>query len=290
MDISIITAFYYGNAFMDALVENINNVAHAIKNSARVELVIVNDSPEVSVLISNTKEKEFELTIINNAVNMGIQKTRVAGLKVAKGDWIVFLDQDDELKADGFCRMIECCDYADIIVGNLLYEYDGKQIKFYKNDKVLKHAIKFRNFLMVRNMIPSPGHCLIKKEKIPDLWKKKPLINNGADDYLLWILMFKMNCKFKTVGECVYQHNDNGGNNLSLNIDKMYSSSKEMISVLKTNSVLTKSELRKLERCVEFKHLQDGDGLSLKKKLEYCDVIMGIAGYKLGMLLFGWIG
>lgn len=290
MDISIITAFYHGNAFIDALVENINKVAYAIKDSSRVELIIVNDSPEVSVLIPNTKEREFELTIINNEVNMGIQKTRVTGLKAAKGDWIVFLDQDDELKVDGFCRMLDCCDSADVVVGNLLYEYDGKQVKFYKNDKVLKHAINLRNFLTVRNMIPSPGHCLIKKDKIPDLWKDNPLINNGSDDYLLWILMFKMNCIFKTVGDCVYQHNDNGGNNLSLNIERMYSSSKEMISVLKNNYVLTKSEQRKLERCVEFKHLQDGGCLTLKKDLEYCDVIIRIACYKLGMLISSWMG
>ena len=41
------------------------------------------------------------------------------------------------------------------------------------------------------NKIVSPGQVLIRKDIIPKIWMKCHMKNNGADDFLLWILLFE---------------------------------------------------------------------------------------------------
>lgn len=48
---------------------------------------------------------------------------------------------------------------------------------------------------MIGCAITSPGHCLIRKTSIPQLWKENILKNNGSDDLLLWLLMLEENKK-----------------------------------------------------------------------------------------------
>ena len=253
-----------------------------IKEYADIELLIVNDSPDDIVEIPDIENIAIDIRVFNNSENQGIQKTRISGLREAKGDWIVFLDQDDELLPDGFIHSVnECVDGIDVIVGNLLYDDRGNKRKVYKNGKILKHAICLRRFLSIHNMIVSPGQCLIKKESIPSLWIDNPMNINGADDYYLWILMFKQSGVFKTVNECVYVHNDNGGENLSLNLEKMYQSCREMYDFLQNNYVLSDNELGKLGRCIDFKYFQDTGKLTVDRLVKYLDIIADNIMYKL---------
>lgn len=281
--ISIITPFYYGNKYLDRLVTSVNQVALKVCDLAKIELIIVNDSPDEQIVLPKLNDCVVDVCTVENERNIGIQGTRLHGLEHSNGEWVTFLDQDDELVSNGYRAMIEHCNDADVIVGNLFYEFNGKRVKFYSNEKIMRHSIKYKNFITIRNMIPSPGHCLIRKESIPGIWKNRKLTVNGSDDYLLWLLMFKQKKEFKTIDEVVYAHNDNNGKNLSSDIEKMYNSSLEMCRLLQDESVLEPNEQNLLEKCVQFKYRQDSSKLTIGDIARYIDIVAYNLKYKISM-------
>ncbi len=210
---------------------------------------------------------------------MGIQKTRINGLKHAKGGWIIFLDQDDELLAEGFEEQLMLTNQADIIVGNGLYQYGNKKKLIYKNRNTMEYLIQKKRFIEIRNLIPSPGECLIRKTAIPKLWIDSPIKHNGADDWLLWILLFQNGCKFQYNEKMVYVHNDSDGQNLSLDLEKMYISAMEMYEFLKNQ--LKDTELNSLRDAIQFKFLQDSGKLQIKDIWLYRKTIYNNLIYKI---------
>lgn len=293
LKISIIIPFYNGNNYMSRIFTSITNVVDTLKKSKReeskkieFEIVLVNDSPDIEVQLPDDVN-DLDVKVYCNERNMGIQKTRVNGLNHATGEWILFLDQDDELVAEGFERQIELTKKADVIVGNGLYQYSDQLIQIYKNRSTMEYLIKKKRFIEIRNLIPSPGECLIKKKVIPETWKNSPIKSNGADDWFLWLLLFQKECVFKCNEKVVYIHNNAEGQNLSLNIDKMYDSAIEMLEVLKdkkinqTNVTFSKQELKSLEMAIKFKYLKDTRCLKIADLIKFRKALINNIIYKL---------
>lgn len=271
MKISIIVPFYYGNLYLSRLFKSIEKVKLISKELTEYEVIIVNDSPEVDVVVPNTI---LNVKVVNNEKNLGIQQSRINGLQYSSGNWILFLDQDDELKADGFLKQIELSKEADVVVGNGIYNLGNINKIIFCNYRSMQYLIQEKNFIKIRNLIPSPGQCLIKRSILPELWQKCALICNGADDWMLWILLFKAGARFACNSGIVYIHNDTSGGNLSADLNKMKKSSLEMLSILKSNNVLDKKELKYLKHGIEFKYNQDTKQLSFYKIFKYVDALL----------------
>ena len=280
--ISIVVPFFNGNEYINRLLNSVCEVLESCKTNISLDVIIVNDSPKVRVNVNGEYRDKLNISIIENDNNLGIQKTRIRGLKYAKGDWIIFLDQDDELIADGFNTQINLCEGdVDVVLGNGFYQFDSKERKIYKTKYEMKYLARKPILIGIRNIIPSPGECLIKKESIPDKWQNEPLSTNGSDDWLLWILMSEK--KWVTNSEIVYRHNNVDGNNLSLNLDKMYLSSVEMLSKLDEN--LNSKELEKLRRSIVFKSLKDTGKLRLLDYLHFWREVVRNSIYKINRFL-----
>ncbi len=278
IEISIIVPFYRGNQYMNQLFASINHVANTMAKKVKFEVIMVNDSCDVQIVLPSNINP-IDVKIFENERNMGIQKTRINGLKHAKGGWIIFLDQDDELLAEGFEEQLMLTNQADIIVGNGLYQYGNKKKLIYKNRNTMEYLIQKKRFIEIRNLIPSPGECLIRKTAIPKLWIDSPIKHNGADDWLLWILLFQNGCKFQYNEKMVYVHNDSDGQNLSLDLEKMYISAMEMYEFLKNQ--LKDTELNSLRDAIQFKFLQDSGKLQIKDIWLYRKTIYNNLIYKI---------
>lgn len=278
IEISIIVPFYRGNQYMNQLFASINHVANTMAKKVKFEVIMVNDSCDVQIVLPSNIN-HIDVKIFENERNMGIQKTRINGLKHAKGGWIIFLDQDDELLAEGFEEQLMLTNQADIIVGNGLYQYGNKKKLIYKNRNTMEYLIQKKRFIEIRNLIPSPGECLIRKTAIPKLWIDSPIKHNGADDWLLWILLFQNGCKFQYNEKMVYVHNDSDGQNLSLDLEKMYISAMEMYEFLKNQ--LKDTELNSLRDAIQFKFLQDSGRLQIKDIWLYRKTIYNNLIYKI---------
>ena len=235
MKLSVIVPFYHGNQYLKRLFTSIESVYIKHAKTVEWEVILVNDSPEETIQLPET---DLPVKVITNQKNLGIQGTRLHGLYEASGDWILFLDQDDELVADGFQKQLQCTESADVVVGNGIYRLGKYNQSVFPNLKAMEYLIQEKQFIEIRNLIPSPGECLIKRERIPEIWINTQMQHNGADDWFLWLLLFKEKAVFVCNEQLVYIHNDTGGGNLSADYDKMRASSEEMVGILKKKNVL----------------------------------------------------
>lgn len=278
-EVSIIVPFYKGNNYLKRLLTSINKAAQ--NNNCIFEVILVNDSPDEKIHLPDSSLDYINIIILNNPHNLGIHKSRCNGLLKATNDWIIFLDQDDELIAEGLKDQIILGHAADVVVGNGLYQYGDIRKKIYKNRKDMNYLIQKKRFIEIRNLIPSPGECLIKKDIIPKMWIQNPLVDNGADDWYLWLLLFSKNRKFVCNKELVYIHNETEAGNLSYDLDKMKKSCDEMYKKLKENNIFNANELKRLKRAINFKYLQDTNKIHIYDYFKYFDVVLSNIKYKL---------
>ncbi len=283
--ISVITPFYKGNRYINELVSNVNAVAEAVKSKtgAAMELIVVNDSPDVPVEI--TVASQIPVTVLENPKNLGIHGSRVNGIRQAKGQWIQMLDQDDLLIPEGYAETVALCQGADAVVGNCFYYHGADKTLLYANRAVMDYLITENRFLTIRNLIASPGHCLIRKSALPAYWLENPMAVNGADDYYLWMLLFQAGAVFANNPAPVYIHRNSQEGNLSFDLDKMHRSCMEMCDLLEKNPEYPDKKLEKLKRSVYFKYLHDTHKLTILGYLRYLDKVVQNGIYKLFTLL-----
>ena len=280
--ISVIIPFYYGNEYIARALQSIKKVSDVIADSADIEVIIINDSPEIEVMLPDI---ELNCTVIKNDTNSGIQRSRVNGLKIAKGQYIQFLDQDDELLTDGYGAQLENMKSADISVGNGFYSMKEKKHRIYNSYASMEYLIQLERLLEIRNLIPSPGECLIKKAAIPMVWINNNLSVDGADDWMLWISMFKQGSGFALNPLMVYRHNDANGANCSANLDKMRESALEANSILHQHGTITAIEAEKWGNAIEFKYYQDTKRLKVLDCIRFRREIFDNIRYKLALYI-----
>lgn len=284
LKISVIVPFYHGNKYIDTLLKSVASVYSKVRyeNKADIEVIVVNDSPDEEINITGTYE--FLILKVKNERNIGIQGSRINGLKHSSGEWIIFLDQDDELVSDKFLTQFALLKQTDVIVNNGYLEKDNTHELIYKNRSEMKYLICKDIFLDIRNRIVSPGHCLVRKSAIPEFWKDNVIKNNGADDWLLWVLMFASNKRFAVNENVVYIHKNADGNNLSYDLKKMFDSCTEMIRYLKNCFYISKSDIKRLDRAIKFKYLKDSHLKPVSRNLRYADVFMKNLEYKITLM------
>jgi hypothetical protein len=201
----------------------------------------------------------------------------------------LFLDQDDEIIPDKFITQFSKLNESDVIVGNMLYQYGANIKQIYQSVYVMKYLIQKKLFLCIRNLIPSPGGCLIRRDALPKAWIENPISANGADDWLLWILMFVENKRFTVNPNIVFFHKDANGQNLSLDIHKMYKSSLEIYRILMKTKSLSESDINILKRSIEFKYHWNMKENKLLTMLRYPESAFANILYKINLLLISMV-
>ena len=118
--------------------------------------------------------------------------------------------------------------------------------------------------------------------------EKNVLKNNGADDWLLWILLFSEKAVFGCNSRAAYIHNDAQGSNLSADLAKMKESAKEMVDILKDSNLLEIKELNRLKDTIEFKYKQDSKELNFTEIIMYRKVIADNILHKIRKSLYSF--
>lgn len=89
--ISIIVPVYKAEKYLNRCISSILN-----QTMSDFELIIVNDgSPDNSLTIAESYAKEDDRVIVLSDINRGVSAARNAGLKIASGKYIGFVDADD---------------------------------------------------------------------------------------------------------------------------------------------------------------------------------------------------
>ena len=243
--ISIIIPLFRGQKHINRLLMMLSS---AYVNKSEMEIIFVNDSPDEQIHINNL-EYDVAIKIITNEKNIGIHGSRINGLKVAKGEFILFLDQDDMLTEQYFLTQFNAIRDKQAVFSNG-YWRNGELI--YSDSNPTFQYYSFEEYLKSGYPLVSLGQLMIKREAIPTEWTENPMKNNGCDDLLLWVLMMlhKVDVAFNDAP--VYIHEEDG-NNASLNYSQMALSIQDVKNrVMKLKMVDEKSK-KLLEQKLELK-------------------------------------
>lgn len=284
VEISVITPIYKGKQYINGLFSMIQKNSELFEKN-KVELVLVNDYPIEPLIVDEDVDFNFKLKIIENRSNLGIQASRINGLNVASGKYIVFLDQDDKISDTALFSQYSKIGDNSAIISNGFYEDDLKnKIKLFRNFKQQKFVNDFKYYFYFGNLIASPGMVLIKKSAIPMIWMKNIMKINGADDWLLWILFLKSGDKFVINNEFLYTHVNNE-NNTSDDEEQMLLSSKEALEILKETCHFRKKYISVYSRRLKMRELYI-DNCFFKKVIQYLlniDILYYIIKFKMAI-------
>lgn len=208
MKITVITPFYEGDKYMDGFVDSmLANEKELSLSGHSMEVILVNDSPWKKLEVADAADSFIE--VITNESNKGIHYSRVAGLKEATGDYIMFLDQDDVLEDDALAQMLKAAishDSQVLVCNALLEQSDESMLLWYRNDYHKALIGDLTTYLRIGIQIISPGQCIIKKDIVPDFWQEHLVQKNGADDYYLWLLLLAKGIRFDYLDKALYTH------------------------------------------------------------------------------------
>lgn len=286
MDISVITPVYKGQKYLDKLVNMISKNVKLLKQqhpNIEVELIFVNDYPELPLRFFEEKGTNFRIVFMENIKNEGIHQSRVNGLERATGKFIYFLDQDDEIADNCLLSQFGQIKDADVIVANGYRKFPDRNELLYSRNLALKLARKERMYIYGTDMILSPGQCLIKKTAIPDQWKENIMKVNGCDDLFLWLLMFQTECKFVLNQDRLYYHTETE-DNFSASSENMTDSFEDMCDILESANLIDNWKVRILRRRYRLKVAMKNSSNPFTKffiAIKNIDVIIHTIGYKL---------
>jgi glycosyltransferase involved in cell wall biosynthesis len=190
-----------------------------------VQILLINDSPEINLISFVELEYHSKITILNNEINSGQAYSRNKGAEFAIGDYLHFIDQDDLIAKD-FYRNIK--ELKDLMIGNCYLFSDKHLIRLYKFHRLLIYKM-FSNikylifFLVFDNIILSPGQAILKKDVFLKLNGFPNLEKFGSDDYGLMFKYGLNNFKYKFYPKAKFYHRLHplqGKNHLDMSLSK----------------------------------------------------------------------
>ena len=128
--VSVIIPVYNVEKYLDQCLTSVIN--QTLKD---IEIIVVNDgSTDTSLEIIKKYLFDSRIILINKE-NGGISSARNAGLNLAKGEYIQFLDGDDWLDCDYLEKNYQYAkkNNLDIITSGIVLEYEDKSIFYNKN-------------------------------------------------------------------------------------------------------------------------------------------------------------
>lgn len=209
MKISIIIPVYDTMKYLEKCINSILK-----QNFQDIEIICVNDCSKDDSLkiLENYKNNDDRIIIVNNKINVGLSQSRNNGIKVASGDYIMFLDSDDYI--------------ADGTLMDLYYKINNKNldILFFGYNE---HFIEKKYIRSVSRMEYYP-HIFSGEEFFCDsqkknkesvtswsaIYKRKFLIDNKLkftkgllhEDILFYIESLMKATKVSSVEKCYYEY------------------------------------------------------------------------------------
>jgi len=164
-------------------VNSVMSQSHAVD-----ELIIVDDgsTDNTATVISDLQLKYPSIIKIITQTNKGVSAARNAGINLAKGEWLAFLDSDDEWlpnKISTFLEHIKEQTDCQLFHSEEIWIRHGVRVNAMK-----KH--KKRGGLIYQHCLPlcviSPSACVIKKSLLTDVGLFDENLP-ACEDYDLWL-------------------------------------------------------------------------------------------------------
>ena len=196
--VTVITPYYRGEKTIFNTINSVFNSYENVKDEINLEYIVIIDSMEDRDKIFKKLKNEYKdkIILLENQENLGVAKSRNKAIKLATGDYVIFLDQDDNLDENYFTYIknnIEADSKVILVNGYICNKVNGKKAPLY----YVRPKLRRKTFLRA-NKISTPGQVVFSKS----------IINNnfftgcseefkGADDWAAYINMFLNNPNLK---------------------------------------------------------------------------------------------
>lgn len=242
--IDVIVPIYKGQCYIKETIGQLEKCAEKVEEVAKVSLVLVNDDPADSFQ-EDYHSEEIDILAVETDRNRGIHGARVRGLSFCKGDYVLFLDQDDKISPNYFRSQLEMLGDADAVICKATN--GGRQ--FYDHDRQFEKLTSSLYLFSTGNGILSPGQVLIRRMAVPQFWQENIFRDSGADDWLLWLCMTYEGMQFAHNQDTLYEHTLSIAN-CSGSTWRMYQSESNMYEMLEEKKYFDEEHLELLRQAI----------------------------------------
>lgn len=134
MTISIIIPVYNTEQYLHACLDSILS-----QSFTDYEVLLIDDgsSDGSGPVCDAYAQKDFRIRVFHKE-NGGVSSARNLGLDNARGEWIFFVDSDDEILPDGLQTMVDCIsDDVDIVLAGYKRYDEAGMVSYEINDRVV---------------------------------------------------------------------------------------------------------------------------------------------------------
>jgi len=176
------------------------------------EIIVVNDGTEpVADLFTDMPD----VKVVNNPVNLGLGGTRNAGVAVASGEYVAFLDDDDEYFPDHVAILTEALERSGLDMANAasITRFARKSGSEFRVRGYLVESMRSFawNELLITNAAP-PLTVMVRRSAFQRVGGF-PEDRTGLEDYGLWLKLSKIgDVAFVMRVTCIYSRRDDGSN------------------------------------------------------------------------------
>lgn len=193
--ISIVVPIYNVEKYLRKCIDSILNQTYH-----NLEIILVNDgSTDSSGDICNEYKNKDERIVVIHQENKGMSSARNAGIEIATGQYIGFVDSDDYIEKDMYERLFQnIIDYnADIAICGFVFEENNKIVSknFTNNVEVFDKATALEELLKDRKIHSYVWNKLFKRELWNDAKFKLGVAFEDID------IMYKL---FKKANKIIY--------------------------------------------------------------------------------------
>ena len=217
--ISIIVPIYNVEKYIERCLDSI---IVQETNDVDIECILVNDcTPDKTMEIVSKKLETYQgkinFIIKNLEKNCGLCMARNIGVKIAKGDYVLFVDSDDRLQPDSLAYFLREKEKngtdVDVVLGNTFICKNGKPaMAFEKDDSILidNSAGVALSKLMTRELYHTAWNKLVRRDY---LLNYQIYFEEGiVDEDLLWSYLLFLNAnKVLVLPRVTYIYENNPG-------------------------------------------------------------------------------
>lgn len=217
---AIITSYKRDSKTVQRAIDSILN-----QTFSDIEIILVDDNAKDSEYSPELKKLCFSKGVMycTQGENRGACSARNYGIKKASGEYIGFLDDDDEWLPNKIEKQLACFEKNPDIglvycKGNIVDEGTNSIIGIY-NENNIRTNLNISD-LLAKDYIGSTSQPLIKKEcfdKVGGFWEEQP----ARQDYEMWIRISQY-YNLYGINDVLFNHNFHFGDQISKNYNKVY--------------------------------------------------------------------
>ena len=182
--VSVIVPIYNAERYLESCIDSITN------NTYRdLQIILVDDgSSDLSAAICDKFAANDSRIVVIHQQNSGLVAARNAGIGAASGDYISFVDADDQIAPEFYTKMVAAIESEDADIATCEYRNKLEDISLNRNSKLCSSAVlqTFEEQLSVLTCAPSirsitwtgpyVWNKLYRLDKTTELFKKECLM------------------------------------------------------------------------------------------------------------------